>query len=134
MGALLEVTLIQRMYYRPLDTLLVTFGVGLILQQVARDIFGAPAVNMVAPAWLSGVVWNSSARSAPKKPHVHPAPGGRLRRGAGHRVEGQPDGTAQPGGRAEPRPGPNQRHLVPQDRYHNVFHRVGGWPAWWVWR
>ena len=44
------------MYDRPLDTLLVTFGVGLILQQVARDIFGAPAVNVVAPAWLSGGV------------------------------------------------------------------------------
>jgi urea transport system permease protein len=56
MGVLLEVTLIQRMYHRPLDTLLVTFGVGLILQQVARDIFGAPAVNVVAPSWLSGGV------------------------------------------------------------------------------
>ncbi|AQA05755.1 urea ABC transporter permease subunit UrtB [Mycobacterium sp. MS1601] len=54
LGVLLEVTLIQRMYDRPLDTLLVTFGVGLILQQVARDIFGAPAVNVIAPAWLSG--------------------------------------------------------------------------------
>lgn len=56
MGALLEVTLIRRMYHRPLDTLLVTFGVGLILQQLARDIFGAPAVNVVAPDFLSGGV------------------------------------------------------------------------------
>ncbi|MBF0663477.1 MULTISPECIES: urea ABC transporter permease subunit UrtB [unclassified Rhodococcus (in: high G+C Gram-positive bacteria)] len=56
MGVLLEVTLIRRMYHRPLDTLLVTFGVGLLLQQAARDIFGAPAVNVVAPAWLSGGV------------------------------------------------------------------------------
>ncbi|TJZ79433.1 urea ABC transporter permease subunit UrtB [Rhodococcus oryzae] len=56
MGVLLEVTLVQRMYHRPLDTLLVTFGVGLILQQLARDIFGAPAVNVVAPDWLSGGV------------------------------------------------------------------------------
>lgn len=56
LGVLLEVTLIQRMYDRPLDTLLVTFGVGLILQQLARDIFGAPAVNVVAPVWLSGGV------------------------------------------------------------------------------
>ncbi|MFE0750484.1 urea ABC transporter permease subunit UrtB [Gordonia sp. NPDC058843] len=56
MGVLLEVTLIKRMYDRPLDTLLVTFGVGLILQQLARDIFGAPAVDVVAPAWLSGGV------------------------------------------------------------------------------
>jgi urea transport system permease protein len=56
MGALLEITLIQRMYDRPLDTLLVTFGVGLILQQIARDRFGAPAVNVIAPEWLSGGV------------------------------------------------------------------------------
>ena len=55
-GVLLEVTLIQRMYHRPLDTLLVTFGVGLILQQVARDIFGAPAVQVVTPGWLGGGV------------------------------------------------------------------------------
>ncbi|NGP06856.1 urea ABC transporter permease subunit UrtB [Rhodococcus sp. 14C212] len=54
MGVLLELTLIRRMYHRPLDTLLVTFGVGLLLQQAARDIFGAPAVNVVAPQWLSG--------------------------------------------------------------------------------
>ncbi|MCD7050479.1 urea ABC transporter permease subunit UrtB [Rhodococcus sp. BH2-1] len=54
MGVLLEATLIRRMYHRPLDTLLVTFGVGLVLQQLARDIFGAPAVNVVAPSWLTG--------------------------------------------------------------------------------
>lgn len=52
LGVVLEIALIQRMYHRPLDTLLVTFGVGLILQQVARDVFGAPAVNVAAPAWL----------------------------------------------------------------------------------
>lgn len=56
MGVLLEATLIRRMYHRPLDTLLVTFGVGLVLQQLARDIFGAPAVNVVAPTWLAGGV------------------------------------------------------------------------------
>jgi urea transport system permease protein len=56
MGVLLEVTLVKRMYHRPLDTLLVTVGVGLILQQLARDVFGAPAVNVAAPEWLSGGV------------------------------------------------------------------------------
>ncbi|WAM13255.1 urea ABC transporter permease subunit UrtB [Rhodococcus sp. JS3073] len=56
MGVLLEITLVKRMYHRPLDTLLVTFGVGLILQQLARDVFGAPAVNVAAPEWLSGGV------------------------------------------------------------------------------
>ena len=61
MGVLLEVVLVSRMYHRPLDTLLVTFGVGLILQQLARDIFGAPAVNVSAPSWLSGGVDNFGA-------------------------------------------------------------------------
>ncbi|MBW3579006.1 MAG: urea ABC transporter permease subunit UrtB [Actinobacteria bacterium] len=54
LGLLLERTLIRRLYGRPLDTLLVTFGVALALQQAARDIFGAPNVQVVAPAWLGG--------------------------------------------------------------------------------
>ncbi|TDO92581.1 urea ABC transporter permease subunit UrtB [Enemella evansiae] len=54
LGLLLEVTLIRRMHQRPLDTLLVTFGVSLVLQQVARDIFGAPNVDVAAPGWLAG--------------------------------------------------------------------------------
>jgi urea transport system permease protein len=54
LGLILEMTLIKRMYRRPLDTLLVTFGIALILQQVARDIFGAPNVDVAAPQWLSG--------------------------------------------------------------------------------
>jgi urea transport system permease protein len=56
LGLLLEVLLIHRMYQRPLDTLLVTWGVALILQQVARDVFGAPNVDVKAPTWLSGSV------------------------------------------------------------------------------
>jgi len=56
LGLVLEVTLISRMYHRPLDTLLVTFGVALVLQQLARDVFGAPNVDVRAPAWLSGAV------------------------------------------------------------------------------
>ena len=56
LGLLLEATLIHRMYKRPLDTLLVTWGVALVLQQVARDVFGAPNVDVRAPAWLSGAV------------------------------------------------------------------------------
>ncbi len=49
LGLLLEATLIHRMYKRPLDTLLVTWGVALILPQVARDVFGAPNVDVRAP-------------------------------------------------------------------------------------
>ena len=53
-GYLLEISLIRHLYGRPLDTLLVTWGVGLVLQQVARSIFGAPNVQVTAPPWLNG--------------------------------------------------------------------------------
>ncbi|MBL1066949.1 urea ABC transporter permease subunit UrtB [Streptomyces sp. 7-21] len=56
MGALLEWLLIRRLYARPLDTLLVTWGVSLLLQQLARDLFGAPNVQTEAPGWLTGRV------------------------------------------------------------------------------
>ena len=52
MGAVLERVLIRRLYGRPLDTLLATWGVSLVLQQAARSIFGAPNVQVVAPTWL----------------------------------------------------------------------------------
>lgn len=53
LGILLEVVLIRHLYGRPLDTLLATWGVGLVLQQTARSIFGAPNVNVSRPDWLS---------------------------------------------------------------------------------
>jgi urea transport system permease protein len=56
MGVLLEVLLIRRLYGRPLDTLLVTWGVALLLQQAARDIFGAPNVQTKAPDLLTGSI------------------------------------------------------------------------------
>ncbi|MEU3612176.1 urea ABC transporter permease subunit UrtB [Streptomyces sp. NPDC006872] len=56
MGALLEWLLIRRLYTRPLDTLLVTWGVSLMLQQLARDVFGAPNVQTHAPDLLTGNV------------------------------------------------------------------------------
>jgi len=54
LGLILELTVIRRLYGRPLDTLLVTWGVGLMLQQAARDLFGAQNVNVDAPAFLDG--------------------------------------------------------------------------------
>ncbi len=56
LGVIVEATLIRRMYHRPLDTLLVTWGVALVLQQLARDIFGAPNVDVGSPVWLQGSV------------------------------------------------------------------------------
>jgi urea transport system permease protein len=53
-GLLLEVTIIRWMYRRPLDTLLVTVGVGLILQQAALQIFPSQGVPVEKPRWLDG--------------------------------------------------------------------------------
>jgi urea transport system permease protein len=55
-GALLELTLIRRLYGRPLDTLLATWGVSLIMQQGARSIFGPIGDEVTAPPWLSGSI------------------------------------------------------------------------------
>lgn len=54
MGMALERLLIRRLYGRPLDTLLATWGVSLLLQQGARSIFGAPNVQVTSPTWLRG--------------------------------------------------------------------------------
>jgi urea transport system permease protein len=54
MGLILERAAIRHFYGRPLDTLLLTWGVSLVLQQLARDLFGAPNVQVTAPSWLSG--------------------------------------------------------------------------------
>jgi urea transport system permease protein len=54
LGMALETTFIRFLYGRPLDSLLATWGIGLILQQAARSIFGAPNVQVSSPAWLNG--------------------------------------------------------------------------------
>jgi urea transport system permease protein len=54
LGWLLERGLIRFLYKRQLDTLLATWGVGLILEQAAKNIFGAPNVNVDVPDWLTG--------------------------------------------------------------------------------
>jgi urea transport system permease protein len=71
LGALLEVVLIRRFYGRPLDTLLATWGVGLILQQGARRLFGPTGVEVTAPHWLSGTfLFTSGPLAGVSLPHV----------------------------------------------------------------
>ena len=53
-GVLLERTVIRFLYGRPLETLLATFGVSLILQQTVRSIFTALNKSVVTPDWMSG--------------------------------------------------------------------------------
>jgi urea transport system permease protein len=55
-GYLLEIVLIRHLYRRPLDTLLATWGVSLILQQIFRSAFGAREVSPELPEWIMGSV------------------------------------------------------------------------------
>ncbi|MDR3053909.1 MAG: urea ABC transporter permease subunit UrtB [Zoogloeaceae bacterium] len=53
-GILLERLVIRHLYGRPLETLLATWGISLMLIQAVRTIFGAQNVAVENPAWLSG--------------------------------------------------------------------------------
>jgi urea transport system permease protein len=55
-GIVLERLVLKHLYGRPLETLLTTFGVSLILIQATRMIFGAQNVQVENPAWMSGGV------------------------------------------------------------------------------
>ena len=55
-GMALERTVIRRLYGRPLETLLATWGLSLMLIQAARVTFGAQNVEVANPSWMSGGV------------------------------------------------------------------------------
>jgi len=54
LGMLVEWGLIRHLYKRPLDTLLATWGLSLILQQIYRSVFGAREVGVTIPDWIMG--------------------------------------------------------------------------------
>jgi urea transport system permease protein len=54
LGVVLERCLIRFLYGRPLETLLATWGVSLILQQAVRSIFGSPNKEVSNPSWMTG--------------------------------------------------------------------------------
>ena len=53
-GAVLERGVIRFLYGRPLETLLATWGISLVLMQAVRSVFGAQNVPVENPGWLSG--------------------------------------------------------------------------------
>ncbi len=55
-GAVLERTVIRWLYGRPLETLLATWGISLVLMQAVRSLFGAQNVGVENPSWMSGGV------------------------------------------------------------------------------
>jgi urea transport system permease protein len=55
-GVVLERSVIRWLYGRPLETLLATWGISLMLMQAVRTVFGAQNVEVANPAWMSGGV------------------------------------------------------------------------------
>lgn len=53
-GYFIEYLLIRHLYKRPLDTLLATWGLSLVMQQIFRSTFGAKEVSAELPEWLLG--------------------------------------------------------------------------------
>jgi len=53
-GAIVERSVIRFLYGRPLETLLATWGISLLLIQTIRLVFGAQNVEVANPSWLSG--------------------------------------------------------------------------------
>ncbi|NDY89640.1 urea ABC transporter permease subunit UrtB [Ideonella livida] len=64
-GAALERTVLRWLYGRPLETLLATWGISLVLMQAVRTLFGAQNVPVENPAWLSGGVAVTSNLTLP---------------------------------------------------------------------
>ncbi len=55
-GVAMERLVIRKLYHRPLETLLATFGISIALQQLAKNIFGTQARPLTSPAWLDGAM------------------------------------------------------------------------------
>ncbi len=53
-GIAIERGIIRHLYGRPLETLLATFGISLLLQQMVRSLISAQNVPVITPSWLSG--------------------------------------------------------------------------------
>ncbi|PUE09833.1 urea ABC transporter permease subunit UrtB [Limnohabitans sp. T6-20] len=53
-GAVMERTVLKHLYGRPLETLLATWGISLVLMQGVRSLFGAQNVGVENPSWMSG--------------------------------------------------------------------------------
>ena len=53
-GVVMERLVVRRLYHRPLETLLATFGISIALQQLAKNVFGTQARPLTSPDWLAG--------------------------------------------------------------------------------
>ncbi|AHJ63709.1 urea ABC transporter permease subunit UrtB [Granulibacter bethesdensis] len=64
-GMLVEWLMIRHLYKRPLDSLLATWGLSLIMQQIYRSVFGAREVGVNLPEWMMGATHLSESIEIP---------------------------------------------------------------------
>ena len=64
-GYFIEFIMIRHLYKRPLDTLLATWGLSLVMQQIFRSTFGAKEVSAELPEWMLGSFNPSSGIDIP---------------------------------------------------------------------
>jgi urea transport system permease protein len=62
-GIAIERLVIRHLYGRPLETLLATFGISLVLQQIVRTVFSPLNQEVKTPEWMSGALEINSALS-----------------------------------------------------------------------
>ncbi len=55
-GIAIERSIIRFLYGRPLETLLATWGLSLVLQQLVRSVFGPTNRDVSSPSWMSGAI------------------------------------------------------------------------------
>ena len=75
-GLIVERALIRFLYGRPYESILATWGLSLVLQQGARNIFGANNVDVSAPEWLQGGIRLLCGLPASLQQDLHSLPGG----------------------------------------------------------
>lgn len=66
LGYVVEIGLVRYLYNRPLDTLLATWGLSMILQQACRSLFGAREDTATLPEWMMGSWQPSEDLDIPK--------------------------------------------------------------------
>jgi hypothetical protein len=108
LGILIERTVIRFLYGRPLETLLATFGISLILQQLVRTTISAQNVAVQNPSWMSGCASDQPGARPDLQPALHPDL--RLDGLRGPAADPQAHRLGAAGARGRPEPGDGALH------------------------
>jgi urea transport system permease protein len=110
-GMALERTVIRHLYGRPLETLLATWGISLMLIQLVRLLFGAQNVEVANPGWLSGGIAGAAQPGAAVQPHRD------------HRLRAVRGGADLAAAEQDP-PGPQRARRHPEPQHGRLLRRA----------